>query len=565
MRASATRLRCYRDCPRRYRYQYVDRLKGEFAVRTPETCLGESVHDALCAFFRDPAPAQRTPAQLHQLLRAHWRREGYRDLEEERRYGLRALDMLDRYFYRHDMTAVPLLLEHRFTVPLGEHELTGFFDRVDRHADGSYHLIDYKTGKHALDEREASDDLQLTVYALAFRALYGQPCATLALHYLALGRDVVSTRTPAQLDAAAADIGALIDTIITDRDYAPRPGPFCTACPYAVLCPASGETTPNEAARLDAANRRLYLLLTAGNDLAQSDLRPDLVLERGLQVLGELAGSDDAAVVWCSDDKQTVQEGRLTGAPAADAAAFYGRSEVGECLAREEAVRHNRAPGEADGRANEVFLPLRTRRRCRGFLYVARPADRPFTQNDLNFLNALALQVALALENAVIYRNAICDRLTGAFNRAYFDNAWAETLAGDEPCGLMVFDIDNFKKFNDTYGHLVGDLVLQATARAAQGAVRGTDIVCRYGGEEFAVIMPHTPPDEALTVAQRVGAAIAANRVMSGTQELSVTVSGGVACKPRDGSDGDALFAFADRGLYRAKREGKNRVAIAES
>ena len=131
MRVSASKLAEYRKCPRSYRLKYVDRLDRKFAVVSPAMALGDSVHAALCAFFRDPDPAHRTRGQLAQLLRRNWRRDCYRDLDEERRYGLQALEMLDRYYFRHDMTVNPLLLEHDFSVRLGGFTLKGKIDRVD--------------------------------------------------------------------------------------------------------------------------------------------------------------------------------------------------------------------------------------------------------------------------------------------------------------------------------------------------------------------------------------------------------------------------------------------------
>jgi len=127
-------------------------------------------------------------------------------------------------------------------------------------------------------------------------------------------------------------------------------------------------------------------------------------------------------------------------------------------------------------------------------------------------------------------------------------------------------DIDHFKDVNDAYGHLVGDKVLQWIARILQEAVRSIDRVVRYGGEEFAVVLPETPVTEALQVAERLRQIIVANPFLlrqdegSWPPQIPITVSIGVAQLPGDADSGDTLIAAADRALYIAKHQGRNRT-----
>ncbi|HNW93018.1 MAG TPA: PD-(D/E)XK nuclease family protein, partial [bacterium] len=288
MRVSASQLNDYLRCPRCYQYRYLDRLDRRFRVVSPAQAMGESIHAALHAFFLDPDPARRTREQLANELRRQWRREAYRDRDEERQYGLRALDLLDRYYFRHDMTVHPLRLEYPFAVQLGAVTLAGVIDRIDAASDGTHCLIDYKTGRHALTLDAAQEDLQLTVYALAFRARYGKACERLQLHYLALNFDLTVTRSDAQLDAAQRALLQLAATMQADREYAPRRNSLCPSCPYTIICPLTDDVQENETRRLDAGNRRLYLLFTAGVALAETEREPDAVLQRALVTVQEL-------------------------------------------------------------------------------------------------------------------------------------------------------------------------------------------------------------------------------------------------------------------------------------
>lgn len=132
-----------------------------------------------------------------------------------------------------------------------------------------------------------------------------------------------------------------------------------------------------------------------------------------------------------------------------------------------------------------------------------------------------------------------------------------------EPLSVIIFDIDHFKKFNDTYGHLAGDEILKSVASIMKAQLRNDDIASRYGGEEFVVVLPGTPKDAALRIAEKIRKAIEAHAFPVGngsSQQSRVTVSGGVAAFLEDGRDTQEILGAADQALYRAKRTGRNRV-----
>jgi diguanylate cyclase len=124
---------------------------------------------------------------------------------------------------------------------------------------------------------------------------------------------------------------------------------------------------------------------------------------------------------------------------------------------------------------------------------------------------------------------------------------------------LLAMDLDNFKRVNDSHGHSTGDAVLQATAERLRTATRGTDLLFRYGGEEFVAVLAHTGKEHAIQVAERIRCAIAEDPVAHGGERLTVTISIGVAVQA-GAIDPTGLFDRADQALYRAKRLGRNRV-----
>ena len=209
-----------------------------------------------------------------------------------------------------------------------------------------------------------------------------------------------------------------------------------------------------------------------------------------------------------------------------------------------------------------------------GVISIARPG-LPFTDRQRELFAYLASQAAISIENVdlheTIQRQAVTDELTGLFNHRRFQEVMTaeveRTRRFGQELGLIMLDIDNFKRVNDTYGHLQGDLVLREVARVLRESSREIDEPARYGGEEMAVALPQTGIEGAFEFAERVRQRIEALQLplLDAEGTLRVTASFGAASLPHSAKlDKDALVAAADAALYRAKRSGKNRTVKAE-
>ncbi|APW44401.1 sensor domain-containing diguanylate cyclase [Rhodoferax saidenbachensis] len=156
------------------------------------------------------------------------------------------------------------------------------------------------------------------------------------------------------------------------------------------------------------------------------------------------------------------------------------------------------------------------------------------------------------------------DSLTGLYNRRYLDDTLARELARckreGQPLSLMLIDIDHFKRVNDTYGHPAGDEVLRALARMLNTHARSGDVACRYGGEEFLMLLPHMPLQTAMQRAEQWRADFGTATLVFGDFHIQATLSVGIATYPGDGTSPETLIANADLALYRAKNNGRNRV-----
>ncbi len=226
--------------------------------------------------------------------------------------------------------------------------------------------------------------------------------------------------------------------------------------------------------------------------------------------------------------------------------------------------------GAGHGIRSWLGVPLFMYGDCDGVVAVQSSRLAAFKPEHQRLLESLALQIAAALQNAHLYELAMVDGLTGLFVRRYFDARIEEEIERSRrygtPFSVIMLDVDDFKKLNDTYGHLVGDRVLRAIANVIKAQMRGVDTAARYGGEEMAVILPRTEMVGAYSLAERIREAIAELRITTDDEPpraLAVTASLGIAAYPESKAQtGEDLVRRADRALYRAKKTGKNRVEL---
>ncbi|MFC1942928.1 diguanylate cyclase, partial [Chloroflexota bacterium] len=217
----------------------------------------------------------------------------------------------------------------------------------------------------------------------------------------------------------------------------------------------------------------------------------------------------------------------------------------------------------------EVLCPIKSKNKLVAILALSKKHGRSYySRDDIDLLMTLANEAAVAIENAELYQKAReranTDELTGLFNHRFFHQRLDEEIARSSRFGevfsLILLDIDHFKKYNDVYGHLAGDVVLKKVGSHIKHELRDTDICFRYGGDEFAILLPETPMESGKIVAERVRKVIESH---SDWQGLPITISIGIASWPTDGVMKEELIQSSDAALYYAKQSGKNRACLA--
>lgn len=246
-------------------------------------------------------------------------------------------------------------------------------------------------------------------------------------------------------------------------------------------------------------------------------------------------------------------------------------------IENEEKLKYFSIPSKPQFKtASCLSIPIKIADEILGVINLSdKYSGGPFSEEDIFVLNQFVTQTSILLKLTSCYRTAeemrelsITDHLTGLFNRRYFNNRFEEELQRSKryslPFSLAIVDIDDFKLFNDTEGHLYGDDILKSCASIMDNTIRTNDILARFGGEEFAIIMPQTQKAEAFYVAERIRENI--KNMISPTYknlpQKNITVSIGIATYPDCGEPINNLIKYADMALYKAKVLGKDQTAV---
>lgn len=234
MRLSYSSISTYETCPAKFRFQYEERLPTS---TSPALAFGDSLHKALHRFHDRPVPVAPSLPELHEMLESQWTSDGYRDPSEEQLYFEHARQVLAEYHSANaDSFRIPAALEFRFTVEIEGVELSGTIDRLDRIPGGGYEIIDYKTSRRLPPKAVVDRDLQLSVYWLAAREIWGIEPERLTLYYLLPGQRMTTFRTPADADDLRKRIATVAERIAAGK-FEPRQNPLCDWCDFQRVCP----------------------------------------------------------------------------------------------------------------------------------------------------------------------------------------------------------------------------------------------------------------------------------------------------------------------------------------
>jgi diguanylate cyclase (GGDEF)-like protein len=215
-------------------------------------------------------------------------------------------------------------------------------------------------------------------------------------------------------------------------------------------------------------------------------------------------------------------------------------------------------------------VPLTVNGEIIGVMEAINKSSGVFSDFDLQVLQFISTQSAIAINNADLYNMAIRDGMTKLYINKYFRERlleeWTRSVRLKRSLAVVIFDIDFFKSINDTYGHQAGDRAIKEVARVLHANCRSIDIPCRYGGEEFTVILPETGREDALIFAERIRGMVESLRIEHEDSTIRISVSGGAASVPDlTVKDSSEMVQMADMAMYHAKKIGRNKVSYYDA
>ena len=236
MRLSYTAISSYERCPLSYRYRYVEGIEEE---PSPHLSFGRSLHAALEWLYRRDVPVPPSLEELHAQLLGCWSSEGYEDEEQEESFLEHAREVLTCYYHANVADfRLPVALEERFEMNMGGYILSGVIDRVDRHPDGRYEIIDYKTNRRLPELSRLRKDLQLPIYQLACREVWGITPSKLTFYYLVPNQRFSTRPLDEEGLARVRERIDVVAELISRAEFEPTPNRLCDWCSYRDICPA---------------------------------------------------------------------------------------------------------------------------------------------------------------------------------------------------------------------------------------------------------------------------------------------------------------------------------------
>ncbi|MBP7652099.1 GGDEF domain-containing protein [Candidatus Dependentiae bacterium] len=532
----------YWQCPYKAKLLINENINFEsyYGKTNKHQNFSRSIYITIQEFFRQQIN-KRSKEFLEKSLRQNWIHQGYATQEEERQFGLEALELLENFYYHNDISKILNIINQKLKYKIFDSELQTVLQLGEHLAvQNKFIITDYSTSssstKYIKDKYDAINDFNVINKILAVYFNYKTDTVVYRRIFLRYGNTSEFTADINIINEFINHIQQKIKDFSMEEKFERKIGRHCSYCSVNTICQLSENINY-------ADNPHFFKLLRFLTELLRAEF--------SFSALENFIKTNIKSIVSGLENFEILDTSKLLN--------VFGKEFADYVMLKTETTSVNYIEIE---KSFYYFAFLGEYEETNHYLVfrVEKPLDLDYILN----LNLLLSYIKIKLDQINFYQLSVNDRLTGLYNHGYYRYISEIELKRckqfSKRLGIFLFDIDHFKKFNDVYGHQVGDYVIANIGKIFKSSVRKKDIAIRYGGEEFVAICPDITEEELYNLAEFIRNAVQNELFIHNELELKVTISGGISVYPEDSENILELVRIADERLYASKHNGRNRV-----
>lgn len=547
-----TRIKTYLTCPLKFRFSYIENLDSKKLSENRNLLIFDYVHKVISRYLSESNENENAEL-LKKYLYEIWNKNDFENETDERKIEYEILNLLANFYELYSATGTIRLLNYYFKFNLNNITFAGYIDQMLEKNFNVYYLNFFKIGKMPPDDAEIINDFQILFSIVFLKMQYNILPEKIQVYFLKTNAKKEFQYNPDDIENIKNQLIELTTILSNDDEFKPEKNRYCYSCQFRIICPLFSADSIGAFRKQNELKYKYYKLFEYAKILNTYTFSlKNLVIS-----FNNILEKED----YISDFKYQFLNKEIT-------------DKLTEIIPEEKRIIYKIDASADDSEVNIVNIEdgrqafvynINLNENIAGNIFIFNK-KKFFSDEELTFLNILCSYFNSTFQNAYYYSKSISDDLTKLFNNAYYnyilDKEKKLAAEYEKTLGLIMLDIDYFKKFNDTFGHKTGDLVLVEVAKVLKQSVSLSDYIFRYGGEEFVVIIPNKSLQDVVNIAEKIRVNIANHKVLMNNEKfLSVTVSLGIAVYPDNLDNLDSLFIIADNNLYKSKKNGRNMVS----
>jgi len=543
---TSSKIKTYLICPFKFRCLYIENLQRPEIEKNCNFLVFNYVHKIIGDYLSNKNDISNFNIYISEKLDKYLLNQTLINYNNYNRIIYEIKKQLDNFNEMFVLNGFSKYINYYFKFKLNDIYFSGFIDLLIEKVREHYELYFFKTGNIPDNETEIINDYQIILSLIYLESKCNIIPDKVKIFFLKHKKVYEIEYLKIHIEQYKNEITEISKKILSDTNFEARKNDFCLFCDYRILCPYF---------QLDINNYQQYM------EMRYNYFR----LLENIRILNDFTFSLKNLFIAFNNILQNIEKYKEIKYKIFDGKILKLLNEIilDEQKSKEEYELKSNEIIEINN-DEEFIYKIRLNEEIIGCIIIKSKVKK-YSENDITFLSILCNHFNSIFQNAYFYNKSIKDELTQLYNNSYYRYVLEKekklAIEYDKRIGLIIIDIDFFKKINDTYGHKIGDLVLKEVADEIKNSVSETELVFRYGGEEFVIIISEKNLKEVIEIAEKIRKNIEEKEIqIDENRKIKVTISSGISVYKENTENIDDLFIVADKKLYKAKKEGRNRV-----